>query len=211
VTYVDSIDCDDLRIILCIELEAGAPPKEVAAFKSALIDSPYAVHSVESAGSFDFLIELAPHDMPSFDEWKKTYWAPFAKVVERCETSFVCKRYVRRDQEDRSLWVRSGDGLKRIELAAVDKVAADGDYVQVFVDGQKWLLHATMHALRSSLGTSDFIQLHRSLIVRRGFIDRLSHQGRTWTAYLRDGSFERISKSHVAEARDATRSSTIAS
>lgn len=206
VTFVDSIDCDDLRIILCIQFEPGAGFQEVAALKSALIDSPNALHSVESVGSFDFLIELAPRDLPSFDEWRKTYWPQLSKVVARCETSFVCKRHVRRTDGEQALWVRTGDGLKRVDLAAIDKLVADGDYVQIYGNGQKWLLHSTMHSLRSNL-SNDFVQLHRSLIVRRGFIDRLSHHGRSWTAHLRDGSLERISKSHVAEVLDVTRSS----
>lgn len=208
VTLVDTIDCDDLRVILCIEFEPGAAHQEVAALKSALIDSPHALHSVESVGSFDFLVELAPRDMPSFDEWRKRYWPKLSKVVARCETSFLCKRHVRRREIDRALWVRSGDGLKRVDLAAVDKIIADGDYVQVFGNGQKWLLHSTMHKLRSELNP-DFIQLHRSLIVRRGFIDRITHHGRFWTAHLRDGSLERISKSHVTEAVDVARSTVI--
>lgn len=207
-TFVDSIDCDDLRIILCIEFEPGAALHEVAALKSALIDSPHALHSVESAGSFDFFVELAPHDMPSFDEWRKTYWPHLSKVVARCETSFVCKRHVRRSNTDQALWVRSGEGLTRLDLACIDKIAADGDYVQVFGNGQKWLLHSTMHSLRSTL-TADFVQLHRSLIVRRGFIERLSRHGRAWTAHLRDGSVERISRSHVTEALDVARSAAV--
>lgn len=208
VTLVDTIDCDDLRVILCFQFEPGAGLQEVAELKSALINSPHAVHSVESVGSFDFLVELAPRDMPSFDEWRKSWWPKLSKVVARCETSFLCKRYVRRKDVEQALWVRSGDGLKRVDLADVDKIIADGDYVQVVGNGQKWLLHSTMHKLRSEL-SQDFVQLHRSLIVRRSFIDRLSHRGRSWTAHLRDGSLERISRSHVTEALDVTRSSAI--
>jgi hypothetical protein len=206
VTLVDTIECDDLRVILCIAFEPGAGLQEVAALKSALINSPHSLHSAESVGSFDFLVELAPHDMPSFDEWRKRHWPKLSKVVARCETSFLCKRYVRRKDVEQALWVPSGDGLKRVDLSTVDKIIADGDYVQVFGSGQKWLLHSTMHKVRSEL-SHNFVQLHRSLIVRRGFIDRLSRHGRSWDAHLRDGSLERISRSHVAEALDGTRSS----
>ena len=205
-TYVDSIDCDQLRIILCIEFEPHAPPQEVAALKAALVDSQDALYSVESAGSFDFLVELSPSGMASFNEWLKSFSTPFAKLVARCEECFVCKRYIRRTGGDRALWVRSGENLKRVDLAVVDKIVADGDYVQVYAEHQKWLLHSTMHSLRARLDTEEFLQLHRSIIVRRGFLDRLSHQGRSWSAHLRDGSIERISKAHVAEVLRATRS-----
>jgi DNA-binding LytR/AlgR family response regulator len=206
VTYVDSIDCDELRIILCLEFEAHAPPHEVAAFKSALVDSQDALYSVESAGSFDFLVELNPSDMASFNDWLKEFGSAFAKLVARCEECFVCRRYVRRTGGDRALWVRSGESLKRIDLAVVDKIVADGDYVQVYAEQQKWLLHSTMHSLRARLDTEEFLQLHRSIIVRRGFMDRLTHHGRSWSAHLRDGTTERISKAHVAEVLRVTRS-----
>jgi DNA-binding LytR/AlgR family response regulator len=211
VTYVDSIDCDELRIVLCLEFERHAPPHEVAALKTALVNSGDAFYSVESAGSFDFIIELSPSDMAAFNDWKKSFGSAFAKLVARCEECFVCKRYVRRKGGDRALWVRSGDSLKRLDLAAVDKFVADGDYVQVFADHHHWLLHSTMHSLWTRLDDQDFLQLHRSIIVRRGFIDRLTHRGRSWTAHLRDGSVERISRTHVAEALRATRSSTVES
>lgn len=205
-TYVDSIDCDELRIILCLEFERHAPPHEVAALKTALVNSPDAFYSVESAGSFDFLVELSPADMASFNHSMKALGAAFAKLVARCEECFVCRRYVRRSGGDRALWVRSGDSLKRVDLATIDKIVADGDYVQVFSDGHHWLLHATMHSLRTRLDAEEFLQLHRSIIVRRGFIDRLSHHGRSWTAHLHDGSVERVSRTHVAEALRTTRS-----
>jgi len=54
-----------------------------------------------------------------------------------------------------------------------------------------------MSALSDRLGCDDFIQLHRSMIVRRGFIDELVHGGRNWTAVLNDGTKERIAKGNV--------------
>ena len=78
-------------------------------------------------------------------------------------------------------------------------MVAEGDYVRVYSQGQSWLLHATMHSLFQRLSGSKFIQLHRSIIVRNGFIDRLVHQNSHWVARLRDGTSERVAKSHVNE------------
>jgi acylphosphatase len=46
--------------------------------------------------------------------------------------------------------------------------------------------------------------LHRSIIVRRDFIDRLVHEGRHWIARLRDGTIERVAKSHAVETLEMT-------
>ena len=208
-TYVDSVDSDELRIVLCLQFEQHAPPAEVSALKAALIDSPNTLHSVESTGAFDFLLEVAPPDMAWWNKWLKTLASPFAKLVARSETSFVCKRFIRREKGERPLWVPTANGLMRIDQSAVDKIVANGDYVQIVANGQKWLMHATMHALRGMLGSRHFVQLHRSMIVRCGFIDRLSHSGRQWTAHLNDGTSERVARTHVAEVLDATRLATV--
>jgi DNA-binding LytR/AlgR family response regulator len=207
-TYVDSVDCDDLRIILCLEFEQHAPPAEVSALKAALIDSPNTLHALESTGDFDFLLEVAPPDMAWWNKWLKTLASPFAQLVSRCETSFVCKRFIRRAKSERPLWVPTANGLMRLDQSAVDKVVANGDYVQLVSNGRQWLLHATMHAVRGMLGSRSFVQLHRSTIVRCGFIDRLSHAGRQWVAHLSDGTSERVARTHVPEVLAATHLTT---
>jgi len=202
--YVDSVECDDLRIIVCLEFDPHAQPARVAELKSALIDSPNALHSVEVTGDFDFMTEVAAPDLGWFNRWWKTLAAPVASVVHRCEKSFVCKRFIRRTREDQALWVRHGSELKRIDHQAIDKIIAEGDYARIYSQGQSWLLHATMHSLIDGLGSGHFVQLHRSAIVRAAFIDRLARDGRCWTAQLRDGTEERVAKSHVNDTLKMT-------
>jgi two-component system response regulator AlgR len=92
----------------------------------------------------------------------------------------------------------------RLESARIDKIVAEGDYARVHSGQDSWLLHATMHALLEKLSSRRFIQLHRSIIVRRDFIDRLVHEGRHWMVRLRDGSCERVARSHVGETLEMT-------
>jgi two-component system response regulator AlgR len=86
----------------------------------------------------------------------------------------------------------------------VDKIVAEGDYARVHSGADSWLVHATMHALLERLSSKQFIQLHRSIIVRRDFIERLVHEGRHWIARLRDGTSERVAKSHAVETLEMT-------
>lgn len=205
VTYVDSMDCDELRIILCLEFDPHASPQNVAELKNAIVECPNTLHSIESTGDFDFMMEVAAPDLGWFNRWWKALAGLVSTVVRRCEKSFVCRRLIRRPRSELALWVRSGAELKRIEHGMIDKVIAEGDYARVYSRGQSWLLHATMHSLFERLGSREFVQLHRSIIVRSGFIDRIVHEGRHWTARLRDGTGERVAKSHVTETLNTTR------
>lgn len=207
-TYVHSSDCDELRIILCLEFDPHAEPERVAELKSAVIESENTLHSVEVTGDFDFMTEIAATDLGWFNRWWKSLSRLVAAVVSRCEKSFVCRRFVRRPKDEHALWVRQGDELKRLEHAFIDKIVAEGDYARVYSHGQSWLLHATMHSLFEQLSSRQFVHLHRSIIVRSGFIDRLLREQDHWTARLRDGSSERIARSHVAEVLRMTHSSS---
>jgi hypothetical protein len=208
VTYVHSSDCDELRIILCLEFDPQAEPERVAELKSAVIESPNTLHSVEVTGDFDFMTEIAAGDLGWFNRWWKSLAKLVAAVVSRCEKSFICKRFIRRPKDEQALWVRRGDELKRLDHALIDKIVADGDYARVYSQGQSWLLHATMHSLFERLNGRHFVQLHRSVIVRSGFIDRLVHENDHWIAFLRDGTPERVARSHAAETLKIVRSSS---
>jgi hypothetical protein len=199
VTYVHQSDCDELRVVLCLEFDPHAEPEEVAALKSAIINSSNTLHSVEATGDFDFMTEVAAPDLGWFNSWWKGLAKSIASVVSRCEKSFVCRRYVRRPKDDHAVWVRGGDELRRVDHSQIDKVVAERDYARVYSQGQSWLLHTTMHSLFQQLSAKQFTQIHRSIIVRNSFIDRLVHENGHWVACLRDGTSERVARSHVNE------------
>ncbi len=59
------------------------------------------------------------------------------------------------------------------------------------------LVHDTIHNLLSQLPEDQFIQIHRSIVVRIDFIDRLLHEGNAWFARLQDGERYKVAKSRV--------------
>lgn len=187
----------NLRVIMCLTFDRRAAPQEIAAAKAAIIACRSVLHSVELSGTFDFMFEAEVSDMAAYNAQLSVCAEPMARLVSRYEANFVCNRFVRRDKADRAIWVPHNDGMKRIDCAALDKVAAEGDYMRVHSGRQSWLLHSTLGALKDRLDSKDFIQLHRSLIVRRGFINELVHSGRHWTAVLNDGTKERIARGSV--------------
>jgi hypothetical protein len=206
-TYIHQSDSDGLRVILCLEFTPHAEPEAVSALKSAILDCSNTLHSVEVTGDFDFMTELAPPDLGWFNRWWQGLGRLVSAVVSRSEKSFVCTRFVRRPMDEHSLWVRWHDEFRRLDHLSIDKIVAERDYARVYSQGQNWLLHATMHSLFQRLGGKRFIQLHRSIIVRNAFIDRLVREDDHWIARLRDGSSERVAKSHVAETLKIAHSS----
>jgi DNA-binding LytR/AlgR family response regulator len=187
----------NLRVIMCLTFDRRAAPQEIAAGKAAIIACRSVLHSVELSGTFDFMFEAEIADMAAYNAQLNLCAEPMARLVSRYEANFVCTRFVRREKADRAIWVPHNNGMKRIDCAAIDKVAAQGDYMRVHSARQSWMLHSTMGALKERLGCEDFIQLNRSLIVRCGFIGEVVHSGRQWTAVLNDGTRERIAKGGV--------------
>ncbi len=182
-----------------MKFDQRASPDEIAAFKDAVIACPLILHSVELTGNFDFLVEATVSDMAEYDLRIKSIAQPLAKLVSRFEASFVCRRYIRKDEGPRPIWVTCDDGLRRIEPGTIDKVTAEGDYMRLHSGGSSWLIHATMRSIVDLLPRDDFIKLHRSTLVRHGFVKRMYRDNGHWVVALDDGSHERVAKSQVSE------------
>lgn len=158
------------------------------------------VSCCELTGNFDFMIEAKVRDLQAYNDKLAAIKEPLARLVFRYEAHFICKRFVRADREGedkRALWVPCQEGIKRIDFSLIDKVTAEGDYIRLHTRSERLMVHMTMREMGDRLEVADFVALHRSAIVRCGFIRRLRHEGRTWTATLEDGSIERIAKSKV--------------
>jgi len=205
VNDVDAVSFEDLRVILCLEFDRRAEAAKVAAFKSTLSGSPSTVQSIEITGSFDFMLELAMKDMATYTSWLANLADSLAALVARYEVNFVSRRFVRQQRAADAIWVPSNGDMQRIDRSLIDKVTAEGDYVRIHSQGATWLMHTTLRSIADLLRSKDFVQIHRSTIVRCSFVDRLIHRGRRWTVRLEDGSCEPIAKSHVVEAVQAVR------
>lgn len=204
-TFVCSITPENLRVIVCVAFDRRASPGEIADFKNAVIACPLILHSVELSGAFDFMVEATVPDMASYDERIRSIAQPLASLVSRFEASFVCKRYVRKDEAAQPIWVECDEGIRRIEIGSIDKITAEGDYMRVHANGSSWMVHTTLHSLADRLASQNFIKLHRSTLVRHGFIDRMYREGNHWIASLVDGSRERVAKSQVSETMERLR------
>ena len=99
-------------------------------------------------------------------------------------------------------WVPHRSEMIRIAAQDIDRIEAERDYMRLHVGARSFLLHQTITELERRLDPARFIRLHRSTIVRRDRISRLSHDGMgVWHAVLADEERIRIGRTYLPAAR----------
>jgi two-component system LytT family response regulator len=69
--------------------------------------------------------------------------------------------------------IKSGGRTVFLQLDEIDYLEAAGNYVRLHIGGQEYLTRDTMGSFESKLSDSDFVRIHRSVIVNRKRIKEL--------------------------------------
>jgi len=102
-------------------------------------------------------------------------------------------------------WVPHRSEMIRIATRDIDRIEAERDYMRLHVGQRSFLLHQTITELERRLDPAQFIRLHRSTIVHRDRIIKLSHDGMgVWHAVMADDSRIRIGRTYLPAARTLT-------
>lgn len=187
----------DLAVIVCLALDHRSPADELGTFKRCISQCSFVETTMEVSGTFDLIVQGRCASFDEYSENMERIRSHIAKFATRVEANFVSKT-IERAPDDDILWLPCQDGHRQVQAQMIDKIEAEGDYMRVHLGEWNCLLHDTMHRLAERLGTESFIKLHRSSLVRIGFIERLVHHDQRWSARLRDGTYVRVAKSHVA-------------
>jgi len=122
-----------------------------------------------------------------------------ARVVERRRTA---NDHAPSSEHAQEFWVPHRSEMIRIATQDIDRIEAERDYMRLHVGARSFLLHQTITELERRLDPDHFIRLHRSTIVRRDRISRLSHDGMgVWHAVLHDEERIRIGRTYLPAAR----------
>lgn len=106
------------------------------------------------------------------------------------------------DPYTREFWIPNRSEMVRIAAQDIDRIDAERDYMRLNVGQRSFLLHQTISELERKLDPDQFIRLHRSTMVRRDRIAKLSHDGLgVWHAILADGAEVRIGRTYLPAAR----------
>lgn len=91
----------------------------------------------------------------------------FLKAVEKV------KKTVDEVKEGKSIYVKKGSGLTKVDLKEVLWVEAYADYVIIKTPEKSYTVHSTMKGMEKKLPTNEFCRVHRSYIVRLDKIDSI--------------------------------------
>lgn len=75
--------------------------------------------------------------------------------------------------DEKRIMVSKAGQFKFIDPKSVDWVEAAGNYVELHVKSDSYMLRATMKDIELRLGDKDFARVHRSAIVRKDFIESI--------------------------------------
>src|SRR5258706_6918350 len=71
----------------------------------------------------------------------------------------------------RELFVKQNSHFEKIDVNTICRIEALADYVSLFTDGKRYIIHSTLKGIHSKLPDKDFVRVHKSHIVR---VDRIS-------------------------------------
>lgn len=198
----------DLIVIICVAFDHRSDPTRLREFKKCIFACSAIEQALEVSGTFDLILHARVATFADYTKKMDGLATEMAEFAKRIEINFVGWKMDRHFSEA-PMWVPCHDGRRRIDANTIDKIVAEGDYMRLHIGERNCLVHETIRSLLAQLDASLFIQLHRSIVVRIGFIDRMLHQGQRWVARLRDGSEQRVARGRVAEIIDMMSHSAI--
>jgi two-component system LytT family response regulator len=96
---------------------------------------------------------------------------------------------------DRRIVVRTREGKQLVDVSEIDWIEAEDYYVRIHAGGRDYLVRTSIASLADRLDPKDFVQVHRSAILRVDCVRKLlsAANGET-AAILRDGTRVPVSR-----------------
>jgi two-component system LytT family response regulator len=194
----------------------GADGIELARMLHQLAPRPCIVFTTayESYAVAAFEVQAIDYLLKPFDDLR------FQTALRRVESALVsatAPRTVRADTEPgpthapagrylRRLVIRSIGRVQFIDVAQIDWLEASGNYVEIHVGRSSFLHRERLRVLEEQLDPTEFVRIHRSLIVNRGAVRELRPlAGGDYSVLLRDGEPLRLSRTYRAALDSLTR------
>ena len=100
--------------------------------------------------------------------------------------------------------LRSTDRVSFVEVAAIDWIEADGDYVRLHTGKYSHLMRGTLSSLEAQLDPAIFVRIHRSTIVRLARVRELQpYFHGEYVVFLQDGTKLKLSRSYRERLQSA--------
>jgi two-component system LytT family response regulator len=102
------------------------------------------------------------------------------------------------------VFVKERGRMLAVPLERVERLEACDDYVALYADGRRHLLHARLQDLAARLEPSRFVRVHRSHVVNLGFVTAVEpRDGSRLTIVLSSGARVPASRAGAAQIKSA--------
>jgi DNA-binding LytR/AlgR family response regulator len=127
------------------------------------------VPSMELKGSFSSALEARYFLQVEVTDFllKPVSLERFLKTVNRIESKLAVTAKPIND----SMFIKANNQLINLSLSAINYVEAYGDYVNIYTEKDRYIVHGTMKGMEAKLPVDEFVRVHRSHIVR---IDKIN-------------------------------------
>lgn len=98
----------------------------------------------------------------------------FQRAVEKALDLFENKQSVQSGMTH--LFVKKDGNLVRIRLSSIQYIEAAADYMIIFTDSERFIVHTTMKGLIERLPEDDFCRIHRTYTVRLDKVEAIEDQ-----------------------------------
>jgi DNA-binding LytR/AlgR family response regulator len=120
----------------------------------------------------DHAVEAFEYDVVDYLLKPLTY-PRFLKAITKAQESMSSSR-IKLTQED-ELYVRTDSKIVKLNLNDILYIEALADYIMIFTDSNKYIVHSTMKGIQNRLPKSIFARVHRSYIVNTSKIESIEN------------------------------------
>jgi DNA-binding LytR/AlgR family response regulator len=103
---------------------------------------------------------------------KPVTYSRFCKAIDKANRYYSCKEVSNSD--DNEIFIKKGSSLVKLKLKDIIYIEALENYITLYTKDEKFTIHFTMKAIENQLPSGIFIRVHRSFIVNKSNIQKIT-------------------------------------
>jgi two-component system, LytTR family, response regulator LytT len=115
----------------------------------------------------------------------------------REEEIYAIMQIARQKKKMEYLHLKDNYEILQIPILDIIYIKSENNYIEIIGKSKKWVVRNTLQNIINLLPKSDFLQIHRSYVVNRKYIDKVSNK-----ELFVEGMNIPISKSHVEKLKE---------
>ncbi|WP_113651859.1 LytR/AlgR family response regulator transcription factor [Pedobacter namyangjuensis] len=97
--------------------------------------------------------------------------ARFLQAVKKAKGIYKLRSQAENDKVQEFIFIRDSNTVKRVRLADILFLEAQGDYVKVVAEGNVYQIHSSLKSVEDKVPKSIFLRVHRSFIINLSKVD----------------------------------------